>query len=66
MFLNLYCLKYIEENTTDLMICEMPEGIARYNPRTKCDLLLGPCCCGAWHKIEEVYDDERLVLDESN
>ncbi len=61
MLANIYCIKYIEElkekgfpkNGYDFVA--LPENIVRWNGTT-CDLLIGPCSCGAWHKEEELAD----------
>lgn len=29
----------------------------RYNACTEpCDMLVGPCCCGAWHTVKDAND----------
>lgn len=33
---------------------DMPEGLEFRNAGTRCDLLFGPCCCGAWHLPEDL------------
>lgn len=38
----------------------MPKHINVYNASTeRCDMLVGPCCCGAWHRIADW--DGKLV-----
>ena len=33
-------------------MCPMPEGVTIFNGcNEKCDMLVGPCCCGAWHRV---------------
>lgn len=35
-------------------VIPMPEGRVRYNGSgTPCDMLKGPCSCGAWHTGDE-------------
>ena len=46
---------------------QMPEGIVKYNPPyIKCDMLVGPCSCGAWHTekeaIQVLLKDRDLTL----
>ena len=33
----------------------MPDGIEMYNGGCSepCDMLVGPCCCGAWHSLDD-------------
>lgn len=38
-------------------ICGLPQGIILRNGGSRCDLLFGPCSCGAWHKIKDMYND---------
>lgn len=35
-----------------------------YNGRTNepCDMLVGPCACGAWHREHEWKQDERNII----
>jgi len=37
-----------------LKIASIPDGMVLYNDGEKCDLLLGPCSCGAWHNITDI------------
>lgn len=38
----------------DNRIKEMPDEIKIYNASSEpCDMLVGPCCCGAWHSKED-------------
>lgn len=38
----------------------MPKHISIYNACTdRCDMLDGPCACGAWHKIDGWASDKR-------
>jgi len=39
----------------------MPEFIEIYNACSeRCDMLVGPCCCGAWHSEDEAI---KILLD---
>jgi len=31
----------------------LPEGTVRTNGGVRCDMAVGPCACGAWHKAED-------------
>lgn len=31
----------------------MPNGIIMQNGGVRCDMLFGPCSCGAWHGIRD-------------
>lgn len=40
----------------------MPEGVLIYNGSTEpCDMINGPCCCGAWHTPEEIV--KKLAIE---
>ena len=65
MLANLYCLKWLEEKENELegvtvgsyITCiGLPKNIIRFNGRIECDMLLGPCSCGSWHKKYEIVD----------
>jgi hypothetical protein len=48
----------------DEMIGLPPEIILR-NGGTRCDMMYGPCACGAWHNEADIYnvnDTKRLYL----
>lgn len=33
----------------------MPKGVLIYNgSHEPCDMLIGPCCCGAWHDGSQI------------
>jgi hypothetical protein len=38
-----------KKGNIDIMKMEKLEGIHGYNGRRGCDVLQGPCSCGAWH-----------------
>lgn len=41
----------------------MPDNIKVHNACTEpCDMAEGPCCCGAWHYLEDWPDYLRVVL----
>lgn len=43
----------------------MPSNIKLYNSSNEpCDMLIGPCSCGAWHKVEDLK--ERIDKQEQN
>ncbi len=43
----------------------MPDGALLFRTGTACDMLIGPCACGATHTVEqiarEVIERHRLV-----
>ena len=41
----------------------MPAGLEQYNGgySEPCDMLVGPCCCGAWHSLD---DWSNALLDQ--
>jgi len=43
----------------------LPPEIVWYNGQTnsRCDMLTGPCACGAWHNWEEFMDRARRALE---
>ena len=45
----------------------MPDGIKIYNSCTDpCDVLVGPCVCGAWHTAEDWEDkieNHQKIID---
>lgn len=32
-----------------------------FNGNDPCDMLVGPCACGAWHREEEIWVQEKLI-----
>lgn len=40
----------------------MPPGMIRHNTNTQCDMWVGPCACGAWHKgIRGFFEEYRFL-----
>ncbi len=37
------------EKAKTMSFISMPEGITYYNGGESCDMIIGPCSCGAWH-----------------
>jgi len=44
----------------------MPERLVLYNGGTKCDVLIGPCSCGAWHDLEELSERCEQVCNDKD
>lgn len=45
-------------NFESTSLVRMPEHIEIYNACNEpCDVLIGPCSCGAWHSIKD-WDDK--------
>ena len=41
---------------TETPFVDMPRDVLVFNAgHQPCDLLKGPCCCGAWHEIDEAF-----------
>lgn len=61
MLANIYCMKYLEELDSKATypikhtFVSLPPNVIRWNG-ARCDMLIGPCNCGAWHKEEELAD----------
>lgn len=41
----------------------LPPNAVRFNGGVRCDMLLGPCACGATHTVEPDGDAHRRLLD---
>ena len=69
MLANLYCIKYLEElneNTHNTYtFVALPDNISRWNG-SKCDMLIGPCTCGAWHNEKEIPDARLTYINNSS
>ena len=38
----------------------LPPDIRLYNGGTRCDLMFGPCNCGAWHHEDDTYNVDAI------
>ena len=43
---------------------EMPEEVSIFNGQfDRCDMLAGPCCCGAWHNVKDSLETIGEIKD---
>jgi len=41
-------------------ITPLPKGVKQTNAGQSCDMLDGPCSCGAWHKNKSMPIEEKI------